>query len=229
MCEPATIASVAAMAAGTFLQSRAQDDAIKSRASAINSEIARQEAFERDARALHAQNVADFSPEQGVASEVEDRGAEIGEKLVAAQGDLSKAPAGSLFLRSAPRVVGDHEASKLDEGREFTNQQGLALGKLNSLADLIFDNNLRATERNGEIDGLNSSARGSLGVLGSEINAANSKASSGLGDVLVGVGSTALGAGGNLFGGGAQGSALKAPRTVAAAPTSLAPQTSLLY
>ncbi|MBL4766283.1 MAG: hypothetical protein JKY94_00920 [Rhodobacteraceae bacterium] len=209
MCEPVTIAAGVMALAGTAMQMKAQSDATKQRAGAVNSEIFRQTELENSSRSLLDKSIADFTPEDGIVADIESRGEALGKRFVDIQTDPALTPVGALFSRDAPKIIQDFEDSERADALAFTSQQGLARGNLNSLADLLLDTGLKSSDRALAIDANRSKARGSLDVLGLEIGSANLAAASPLGDALSGLGFAGLGAGTGAGGKTAVGSVVK--------------------
>lgn len=206
MCDPLTIGSLILTGASVAANSYAQSQVMSARNDALAAERIRQANYDKQAEALntHSQDqYKDFSGKQ------DTRGAELGAQYTANQ--TPDAAPTDLMPQSASNVVVAEDAKQAGAAKDYSNQQGKALGNLRAFGDLLGeDSRLQARDAQG-VAQIGDFKRGSANVLQLELQDANNAGAgaSMFGDILGGLGGLAGKAGasgaslGSLFGGGA--------------------------
>lgn len=206
MCDPLTIAGIAATGAGMVANSAAQSKVEKARKGAMEAERIRQKGFDQQTEALNLQardRYSDFDDQMG------EKAASLGDYFKDQNQAIPQeegAPTETMPSASSNIVV---QETKKQQGKakDFSDQQGEALGELRSFGDVLGGISLKQARDAGQIATIGGFKRGSQAVLPYELEAANSKGG-GLrmfADLLTAGGSLATGAGlskgnYNLFG-----------------------------
>lgn len=198
MCDPLTITSIALTAGSVVSNQIAANRQQAARDDALRAERIRQRGLDQQANALNAQsqqNYDEFGEDQAQRSSelgqmfTEQRASTAGENAAAAEEAAPVAPTSS-------NLVMREEANQRSQAREFTDAQGMALGKLRAFGDVLGDKARKQARTAGEIAQIGDFKRGSANVLPLELDAA-SQAGGGfrlLGDLL-GLGSAAVASG----------------------------------
>jgi hypothetical protein len=208
-----TIAGIGLSVGGTVANYAANQRVESARNDALAAERIRQQGLDREAAALNTASqdrYQDFAPQQA------ETAAGLGEYFAGEQ--VAEPTAAEALPTSTSNITVREEQNQRQQARDFTNNQGAALGQLRSFGDLlggIGREQARDASQIGQIGGFKT---GSAGVRPYELDAA-SQAGNGMkffGDVLGGLGSVGLNAG--LSGRGLFGIGGMAP---GAAPTQL--------
>lgn len=205
MCDPVTIAGATLTALSTGMNMAADAKVQRARDDAMAAESIRQRGFDKETSVLNDQSRDRF---EGIEGQTEQRAGDL-----ASQFQQPLAPteqAGSILPSGGSDIVVNEEAKQRGEARDFTDQQGAALGDLRSFGDLLGGINREFARDAGEIGQIGGFKRGSSGVLGLELEDANSKGAGLrlLGDLTGAAGNIGVSAGlggaklPNIFGGG---------------------------
>lgn len=202
MCDPITIAGIAASVGGTVVNSMAQQKAAAARDDVLAAERVRQKTFDQEAHALNAQSQDRY---QGFEAKQADAAKTLGDYFAAAP-DSPNATAGATMPSASSDIVVREMAKQSGKARAFTDQQGGALADMRSFGDLLGDvSRMQGRDASlvGQVGGFK---RGSSGVLPLELNQASRAGDStkALGDILYGLGgigtTVGLNGGARLYG-----------------------------
>lgn len=200
MCDPITIAGIAATVGSTVVNSMATGQANAARNDVLAAERIRQGGLDREAQAL---NVASQDRYEDFGGQQEIRAQTLGDYFAAPAPDAVNQTAGTNMPSGSSNIEVREMAKQSAKAKSFTDQQAQALGDLRSFGDLLGDTS-RMQSRDASLVGqIGGMKRGSSGVIPLELDQA-SRAGDGLkvfGDILGGVGSIATGYG--LTSGGA--------------------------
>lgn len=198
MCEPLTLAGVALTAGSTLANSIASSKIAKARNNAMAAERTRQNAFEQEAQGLNTKSqdrYQDFSGQQD--QKASELGQYFSDQQIGASNDNAAATDELTTPQSGSNIVVQEEAKQRAKARDFTNNQGEALGELRSFGDLLGGIGRSQARDAGQIGQIGGFMRGSSNVLPFELEAANSAGGGAkmFGDLLGLGGSLALGKG----------------------------------
>lgn len=197
MCEPTTIAAIAALAVGTGLQMKAQSERKEDMRKLNRAETERQEKYYGESKQYLDEN-------QGLY----DRGKADADMAAAAAGRQAEYAAAD---RAAPRaneqlpgstggnsVVADAFTRALAGANQQAGEQGAARANLASFSDFIQDTALQAGRNSSNIGMLGSFTQGSSNVLPLELQHAATKErkKATYGNLLTALGSAMLGGAG---------------------------------
>ena len=200
MCDPLTIAGIALTAGSTVVNSMAQNKVKRARSDVMEAERIRQGALDKEAAAL---NVGAQNRYQDFPGQQEQKSKELGDYF-AGQDVAAAAPAAAAELpASTSDIVVQEEAKQKAGAKEYTDQQGAALGGLRAFGDVLGDISRKQANDAGLIGQIGGFKTGSSGIVPFELENANEKGKglNMLGDVLNLAGTVAMGAGvsgGNL-------------------------------
>lgn len=176
MCDPATIASAVAMAGSAVLNTVAQGQAASARDDALAAERIRQSGYDKEAAAL---NVASQDRYQDFGTQQDKRSSELGDyfkgQTTADAAANQEAAAQQELPQSNSNIVQQEQARQLGKAREFSDQQGAALGNLRSFGDLLGSKSLLQARDAAKVGQIGGFKKGSSAVLPYELEAANSK------------------------------------------------------
>lgn len=202
-----TLASVALTGLSAGLNQMANAQVNNARNDALAAERIRQQGLDQQADALNLQSQDRF---QNFEEKKDERAKGLAEYFTSQE---TQAPVAAAMPASSSNITVAAENKARGEARDRTNQIGTALGELRSFGDLLGDTSRLQARDAGQIGQIGGFKRGSSGILGMELDSANS-AGSGLrmaGDIAGGLGRVGMSAGlsgtgagmlGNLFGGG---------------------------
>lgn len=191
MCDPITIAGIAATAGGVLANNAAQQQTDDARSGALAAERIRQQGLDQQSAALNTQSQDRYQDFQG---QQDQRAKSLTEMF---QTPAQLPPGADAMPASSSNLVVQAENDARGAARERTNQMGAALGNLRSFGDVLGQTS-RLQGRDAALVGqVGNFKRGSSDVLGMELEAANSAGGDMrmLGDVLGGVGRIGVAAG----------------------------------
>lgn len=215
MCDPLTIAGVAATAGSVVANSMAQGDIASARSGVLAGERTRQAALTDEAGKINTKSqdtYTDFTGDQTT------RAAQLGDLL---KQPMPNNPGPAAVLpTSSSNIVTREVAKKGAEATQFGDQQATALGELRAFGDVLGDKSRGQARDASLINQLGGFKKGSSQVTAFELDEANSAGDGAkfFGDILAGVGKVAVNAG--LSGGSLGGTA--APASTAAPSVSQA-------
>lgn len=191
MCEPVTIASAAALAAGTVMSGVGRQQANKAYFGAANAEGTRQRAFGEQAYGAFTRGLDKMEPGTEQAS-LKDAQAK---RTAAAQANVtnfSAIPAGG--VGTAPKVITDAYERGAKSARDYGLDYGARTGTLEGYGDRLFSRGVDIGRTRQDIDKYGNFSRGSMSVLPVELEGAQTKGSSlrGWGELFSGLGSLGL-------------------------------------
>lgn len=198
MCEPLTLAGIALTAGSTVANSIANNQVQKARNNAMAEERIRQNKFEAEAQGLNTQSqdrYQDFSGQQDA------KATELGQYFSDQHIDDANANSAATQEMTTPQsgsnVVVQEEAKQRAKARDYTNQQGEALGELRSFGDLMGGIGRSQARDAGQIGQIGGFMKGSSNVLPFELEAANGAGNGAktFGDILGLAGSVTMGKG----------------------------------
>lgn len=192
MCDPLTAAGVALSVGSVAANQMAQSRVNRARTGAVEAENTRQRQLQNEAGALTDQSrdrYVDFEGQQ------EERGGDLGEFFSGQGSATGNAP--QLMPQSGSDITVREEGSQRGQARDFSNQQGAALGNLRAFGDLMGSTGRLQQRDTGQVGMLNSFMQGSSNVLPLELQAANQRGGGlrTLGDIMGGLGGAATTAG----------------------------------
>lgn len=217
MCDPLTIVSGLAMAGSTVAGMQAQRQVSSARNAAMQNEQMRQDTLDKEAAALNEASRDRYKDFQG---EQKEKSKSLGDYLVGKQA-VGKAPPvdapAETMPTSASNIVTQEVAKQAGQAKDFTNQQGQALGSMRAFGDLLGGISRDTARDAGYLNQTLGFKKGWAGVLPYELEAANQKGGSMkmLGDILGGLGSIGMSSalGPKLAPGAAPATAAAAPVT----------------
>lgn len=192
MCDPLTIAGIALTAGATVANYTAQSQVEKARNDALAAERIRQNTLNQEADALNLTSrdrYKEFNADQT------ERGLALGDFL---RGQTIEEPAPVAAMpTSSSDIVLREENNQRADAREFTDQQGDALGQLRAFGDVLADKSLLGARDAGQIAQIGGFKTGSAGVVPYELDKAARAGDTAkfLGDLMAGVGSVSTMAG----------------------------------
>ena len=222
MCDPLTLSGIALTGASTVASAIGASQVASARNDALAAERIRQNQLDQEAAAINLRSQDRF---QGFEGKQEERGQQLGDYFAQQQATTQQANAQAAGEQQAPAstssVTVREEARQRGGARDFTQQQGMALGELRSFGDLLGGISREQSRDAGLVGQLGGFKQGSSKVLASELEAANS-AGDGLrflGDVLGLGGTLATGKGlqGGLVGAASRGPVNILPSVASAA------------
>jgi hypothetical protein len=201
MCDPITIGL---MVGGTLATAHGQRQQSRALSSTREAERARQSKIQGEADAAYSKSKQTYAPEKvkgDAAAAVKDRTTEYKSQNLAAP---RAASAPSSASQGGNQVVKDAYSRTLGAATAQGDQMGQARAELAGFGDAMFNADLQHGRARDDIGMAASFARGSAGVLGSELEAAQHKGSKmrALGSLLQQAGMVSAGGG---FGGGGMG------------------------
>ena len=210
MCfDPLSIAAMVATVAGSALQAKGNQQAVKARRNEVNAEALRQNKIRDEQAALFAKTLTGFDQGQQTArrTSMEAPAASAIEGAAASDGGVD-VEAG--LEASAPKVIKGAAAKGLLDSLTRARTEGRQLAHLRSFGDLFQDNAIDLNQSAIGQQQLAGFSQGSNSVLPLELEAANQKGAGlrGFGQFLQGAGQAAgfagaMGAGpgwGDIFG-----------------------------
>jgi hypothetical protein len=210
MCDPLTLSGIALTGASTVASAIGASQVASARNDALAAERIRQTQLDQEAAAINARSQDRY---QDFGGQQQERSQELGDYFSQQQATEQQANSQAAGAQQAPasssNIVVREEARQRQGARDFTQQQGRALGELRSFGDLLGGVSREQARDAGLVGQLGGFKQGSSKVLASELEAANA-AGDGFrmfGDVL-GLGGTLLtgkGLQGSLTGAGAAG------------------------
>lgn len=182
MCDPLTIASIAATVGGYMANSAAAGKVEKARRGVLEGERVRQGNLDREAAALNDASQSrykDFDGQQAAKTQ------ELSQYFT----DAGELPAPALPTGGSNVVTRSAKKSSA-KAKEFTDQQAGALGNLRSFGDVLGDISLKQARDASQIGVVGGFKRASSDVVPLELDEANNKGAGLrlLGDVLGGAG-----------------------------------------
>lgn len=220
MCDPLTIAGIAASAAGAAANYKALGDVAAARSGVLTAERQRQAGLDSEAAGVNSSSLGRFSNFGG---DTESRAAALTDMYKNPNG-TTVTPTPNLMPASNSEITNRDIASKSGIAKDYTNQQADALGRVRAFGDVLATDN-RGLARDaitlGQIGGFK---KGSSDATAYELDNANNAGNDAafLGNVLGGVGKIGITAG--LSGGSAKLASMfgSAPQ-VAGAPLNILP------
>lgn len=178
MCDPVTIASAVAMVGATALNTVAESRVAKARDDALAAERIRQGGYDKEAAAL---NTTSQDRYQNFGEQQDKRSSELGDyfkgQTTADAAANEEAAAQQELPQSNNSIVQQEQTRQLGKAREFSDQQGAALGDLRSFGDLLGSKSLLQARDAAKVGQIGGFKRGSSAVLPYELEAASSKGS----------------------------------------------------
>lgn len=174
MCDPLTIAGIALTAGSTIANTIGANRVQKARDDALAAERIRQRQLDQEAEAL---NVGARDRYENFEGKQEEKASQLGDyftEQAAEAGAGNAAAAQSMLPTSGSAITVREEAKQRAGAKDFTDQQGQALGQMRSFGDLlggIGRNQARDATTIGQIGGFK---KGSSGIVPLELEAANS-------------------------------------------------------
>lgn len=209
MCDPLTIASVALTAGSAAANNAAANKQASAQASAMAAERTRQARLDDEARGVNQQARNRF---ENVGEQQEAKATELTEEFTgpANRGaDLISA----MLPRTSSNITMQNDERERGEATDFANQQGEAMARMRSFADLFGELGRGTAQDASQIGMLGGFKQGSQGALPFELEAASMKGGNlrNAADIMGGLGSIGLNAGLS----GAQMPSLFGPKTSA--------------
>ena len=164
------------MAGSTVLNTVAQGQAASARDDALAAERIRQGGYDKEAAAL---NTASQDRYQNFGEQQGQRSGELGEyfkgQTTADAAADQEAAAQQELPQTSSGIVQQEREKQLGKAREFSDQQGAALGDLRSFGDLLGSKSLLQARDAAKVGQIGGFKKGSSAVLPYELEAANSK------------------------------------------------------
>lgn len=188
---------MALTAGSTVANTMAQNKVAKARSQTMAAERERQAKLDTEAQALNATSQGRY---QGFGSEMDKRGAQLGDYLgtpIAAT-DATGAPTELAPTSDSTSVITQQETAKQKgEAAKYTGQQAQALGNLRSFGDYLGGISRLQARDAGTIGQIGGYKKGSADVVPFELDAAGHKGDQlkAFGDILQFAGSAAMGKG----------------------------------
>ena len=192
MCDPLTIAGIAASTIGTKMQNDAYKKANNARNTAIDNNNAKRKGFESEAK-VGIDKSRDMFQDDSF-----DAGNQASQKKFAAlYNDTINTPNYAMpKIGNAPAIVEEAMNNEMMKAAAYNKQQGEAKAKLASLGDYLATQvNPQFAKSAEKTAMIGNFLQGESGVLDSELKAAELKAISPTAQILSGVGNAATGAG----------------------------------
>jgi type II secretory pathway pseudopilin PulG len=187
MCDPITIAGLAATVGGSYMQNKANKQVENKRRENVGAEYARQQALSDSANSQFKESL-NSQTSDNQKEKLSDTQQKLGDiyKQVVSSGDGSYLPSQD----SSPAIVRQVFDSKAEDAKNFGNQQATALGNIGGYGDVALSNALGFTRSGENINNLANSMQRSSNILPLELNAANyvGDSSRKWGDALTGAG-----------------------------------------
>jgi len=223
MCDPLTIISGLAMAGSTVAGMQAQRQVEGARNAALQNDMMRQDTLDKETAALNEASrdrYKDFKGEQ------QERSKSLGDYLVGKQPVGAAPPADApaeTMPTSASNIVTQEVAKQAGKAKDFTDQQGQALGTMRAFGDVLGGISRDTARDAGYLNQTLGFKKGWAGVLPYELEAANQKGAGMkmFGDILGGLGSIGMSAGLGAKPVAAAGSLPSMARPTAVAPLTL--------
>lgn len=210
MCDPITIAAIAATVGGNYMQTKANNSSVKNQYAARHNVmmqgLEQQQQHQDEANSVLQPTVAGFTPEQ----QGTDLGAIVTKRSDAINANSTPSPVNSNFA-TAPKVIQSDLADRMGKAAGFSKQQGDALGRVGATNDQALNNALNVNNAGLKIGTISDFSRADKGVNAAQQNEAFNnarKSPSGVGSALSDIG-TLLGLY-SFAGGSAEGLADKA-------------------
>lgn len=191
ICDPLTIAGIAATVGGVGANFAAQQQQEDARSGALAAERIRQQGFDQQTAALNTQSQDRYQNFQGQ----QDQRAKSLTEMFQAPAQLP--PGADPMPASSSNLVVQAETDARGAARERTDQRAAALGNLRSFGDVLGQTSRLQGRDAGLVGQVGNFKKGSSNVLGLELDAANSAGGDMrmLGDVLGGLGRVGVAAG----------------------------------
>lgn len=193
MCDPLTIASIALTAGSAAANNAAANKQAQAQASAMAAERQRQARLDDEARAVNQTALNRF---EGVEDQ---QGAEASQlqEVFAAEPDRGAELIASALPPTSSNITMQNDARERAEATSFANQQGGAMARMRSFADLFGGFGRDTAQDASQIGMLGGFKQGSQGALPFELEAASMKGGNlrMAADLMSGLGSVGLNAG----------------------------------
>lgn len=193
MCDPLTIASVALSVGSAAANNAAANKQAKAQASAMAAERQRQARLDDEARAVNQQALSRFE------NVGEQQGAEATQlqEVFAAEPDRGADLIADAIAPTSSNITMQNDARERAEATSFANQQGGAMARMRSFADLFGEFGRGTAQDASQIGMLGGFKQGSQGALPFELEAASMKGGNlrNAADIMSGLGSIGLNAG----------------------------------
>lgn len=203
MCEPLTIAALAASAAatgaGVVKQKKAADRSDKRKAALITAESERQRKLGEESKSKALESLGSF--ERGSLDEAEKQNIERNLTNVAVLKEEG-APTASFQAGTTPKIIKDAFARSQGEADASSSKFAQALAKVAGSGQALQGANIKAAGNQSLINILGNAQKRSAGLLPSEVATADTLKNSPIGDLLSGLGQAGLTA---AIGGGFEG------------------------
>lgn len=194
MCEPATIGALALSAAGSYMQSQAQDEAADKQQKAINDSLELQDQYSQKAEAKALENADQYDAKDRLVKFDETRqaaGDSLAQQLTASReaAPQTAQPSGRM---SQAFLTGDAKA-KADQFEQSINMAQL-MGKMRGAGDMLTDEGYKNADYATQLGLIGRDANGSARASQAGINAAGQVDSGSMlaGGLLSGAGSSLL-------------------------------------
>lgn len=174
MCDPITIAGIALTAGSTVVNTMAASRVQKARDQALAAERIRQSGFDQEAQAL---NTASQDRYQNFQEQEGQRASELGQYFSDQRVGQDQANQAATAEQTAPQSGSDitvrEEQKQRGKARDFTNQQGQALGQLRSFGDVLGEIGRFQSRDASQIGQIGGFKRGSSAIVPLELDEAN--------------------------------------------------------
>lgn len=227
MCDPMSIIGLVASVGGAVMQMSAQSKVQKARSNVMAAERIRQQQYDQEAMGYNERSrdrYEDFGDQQDAKAK------SLGEMFTKETGAGVKPSVEGLpqTPQSSSNIVVQESAKQLGQAKQFTDQQGNALGNLRAFGDLLGGISREQGRDAGYIGQIGGFKRGSSNVTSFELEEANNAGNSMamMGQLVGGLGKAM----GGMAGGGGLGSMFGAAPNAPAfgsgwSPTGAAPIT----
>lgn len=186
MCDPLTIAGIAASVIGTGLQMKSQADARDEQRRIIRQNDERQSQLsEKNAAALaQAREGYKREGEGGFDEQMQGDIAGLAQKYQSVQSTGAIPGEFNYGSSGTPDVVKDYEVKQRGKAKDFSNAYAEALARMSGFGETMFDKGI-GTQRAGEVFDMNRSfMHGNNAMTERQLSAAAANAGSPLGDLL---------------------------------------------
>jgi len=209
MCEPMSIAALAATVVGSLVQAQGQRQAVKAQRSVQQAETARQDGYRKESMGYWDQ-AANAASRENQDATLQAKTDERGQKYAGAVKDFDINTDMLFGQQSSPAVVGKTVASEIGQSVEDQRMEGWRKALLDAWGDTTQQNAIGNAHTGSKIDMMGRFSQGSSGVLPMELEAAKQKGAGTrqLGSMLSAAGTVmGMGAGmaGGMMGGAATG------------------------